>query len=446
MSERDEVARLRERVAQLESELATAEQPATRDRASRRGAWRTVVAAVLITLACLLAPLSVTAVWASRQVSDTNRYLATVAPLADDPAVQKTISDAVTREIFNAVDIQGITNDALNAISRQGLPPRVTSSLQALNGPLVSGIQGFIQGQVSSFVASPEFATVWRQANETAHASLVNMLEGKQGGALSAQNDTVTLNLAPIIAQVKQRLVANGFSLADKIPVVNKSIVLVKSDSVTKAQGFYRLLNNLGVWLPIISLLLLAIGVYVAKSHRRALLWGALGFAAAMLLLGVGLTLARIFYLNALPTDVISRDAGGAIFDTLVRFLRYGLRAVGALALIVAAAAFFTGPSVTAVRTRAGLGNGIGYLRNRSESAGLSTGRVGSWTYAHKRLLLVLSVVAGALVLTLWSQPTAAVVIVTAIIVVFVIAVIEFIGRPPAPAGGPPADPPADAA
>lgn len=431
----DEVRRLRERVTQLERELAAGPQaPATPAAQERRVMWRTVSSAILITLACLLAPLSATALWASRQVSDTDQYLRTVAPLADDPAVQTTISDAVTNEILAAINIEGVTSEALEAISQQGLPPRVASNLQALSGPLVSGVQSFIRGQVSDFVASPQFAAVWRQANETAHSGLVNLLEGNQGGALSAQNDTVTLNLAPIIAQVKERLVARGFSVAQNIPVVNKSIVLVQSEGVTKAQGIYRLLNTLGVWLPIISLVLFAAGVYVARNHRRALLIGALGFAGSMLALGVALAVGRALYLNALPGEVLSRETGGVVFDTLVRYLRYSIRAVGVLALIVAFAAFFTGPSVSAVKTRAGLTRGIGALRGNAESAGMNTGRFGAWMFAHKRLLLISSVIGGALVLTFWSQPTVSVVVVTALVVLLAVAVIEFLGRPPAAA------------
>lgn len=153
-----------------------------------------------------------------------------------------------------------------------------------------------------------------------------------------------------------------------------------------------------------------------------------------MLALGVGLAVGRALYLNALPSEVISRDTGGVIFDTIVRYLRYSLRAVGVLALIVAFAAFFTGPSVSAVKTRAGLTRGIGALRGKSESAGLNTGRFGAWIFAHKRLLLIASVIGGALVLTFWSQPTVSVVIVIAVIVLFLVAVIEFLGRPPAAA------------
>jgi hypothetical protein len=376
--------------------------------------------------------LAVTALWASRQVSDTDRYIETVTPLAHDPAVQSTIADAVTREIFSYINVPAITSETLNAISQRGLPPRVAANLQALQGPIVNGVESFTRGEVGKVVASPQFATVWKQAYQTAHTELVSLLEGKQGGAVSAQNDAVTLNLAPIIAQVKQRLVADGYTIANNIPVVNKSIVLVRSDAVTKAQGLYRLLNTLGVWLPIIALFLFAAGVYVAGNHRRALLAGALGFAGGMLALGVALAVARALYLNALPSEVLSRDAGGTIFDTLVQYLRYSLRAVAVLALVVALGAFFTGPSESAARTRAALTKGIGSLRGNAESAGLNTGRFGAWTFAHKRMLLVACVVGGALVLTFWSRPTVAVIVVTAGVVLIAVGLIEFLGRPPA--------------
>ena len=88
-----------------------------------------------------------------------------------------------------------------------------------------------------------------------------------------------------------------------------------------------------------------------------------------------------------------------------MRFLRVSLRAVLAAALVVAAAAFLTGGTVTAVRTREGLGHGIGWLRGGAESAGLRTGRVGTWVYGHKRLLRILVVVAAALALTFWTEP-----------------------------------------
>src|SRR4051794_24083391 len=89
---------LRDRIAELEGQLAAASAAGVdttgaavgRDRPP--GRWRAPTAAVLIVIGCILAPLAVTAVWANRQVSDTDRYVETVAPLAKDPAVQAAVA------------------------------------------------------------------------------------------------------------------------------------------------------------------------------------------------------------------------------------------------------------------------------------------------------------------------------------------------------------------
>ena len=407
---------------------------------SRGSAWRAAASAVLIVLACVLAPLSVTSVWASNQLSDTDQYVETVAPLADDPAVQSAIADKVTTTVLTYLDVEGLTTEVLQALARQpDIPPRVAAALPALAVPLTNGVENFTQSQVESLVASPEFAKLWDQVNRVAHEQVVKLLEGNEGGAVSAQEDAITLNLGPIIAEVKDRLVARGFTRAENIPEVDQSFVLVQSGSLTKAQNFYQLLNTLGSWLPIIALALLVGGVFTARNRRRALLKGALGVTAGMLVLGVGLALARWWYVDATPGNVLTAEAAGGVFDTLVRFLRSGLRATAVLGLVVALGAFITGPSAGAVRTRSSLSRGIGSLRGGAEAAGWQTGRVGTWTYAHKTALRIVTVIAGGLVLAFWTRPTGWTVVWTALVVLLVLAVIEFLGRPPgqAPTGPP---------
>ena len=46
---------------------------------------------------------------------------------------------------------------------------------------------------------------------------------------------------------------------------------------------------------------------------------------------------------------MLPADAAAVLYDTLVRFIRDGLRMLLVVGLIVAIGAFFTGPSVTAV-------------------------------------------------------------------------------------------------
>ena len=239
---------------------------------------------------------------------------------------------------------------------------------------------------------------------------------------------------------MKTRLVAQGFDLANNIPAVDKSFVLAESDAITDAQGFYSLLNTLGVWLPIVALALFAVGVALARDRRRALLKGGLGLAAAMVVLGVALTLVRMWYVETTPAGILTAEAAGSVFDTLVRFLRTGLRAVAVLGLVVALAAFLTGPSTAAVKTRATLERGIGTAREGAESAGWDTGRVGTWTFAHRRALRISAVIAGGLVLMFWSRPTGWVVVSTALLVVLALAVIEFLATPPVQAAPAPAE------
>ena len=61
-----------------------------------------------------------------------------------------------------------------------------------------------------------------------------------------------------------------------------------------------------------------------------------------MVVLALGLAIFRTIYLNAVPADVLPHDAAALLYDTIVRFLRLGLRTVLVLALVIAAAAFWT--------------------------------------------------------------------------------------------------------
>jgi hypothetical protein len=107
--ERTELERLRVEVADLRSQVrgggAQPGRPAA--RAGGRGRWRTLVASLLIVVACVLAPLSVVAVWTRNQVTNTDRYIATVSPLARDPAIQAAIADQITAQVFRYIDVQG---------------------------------------------------------------------------------------------------------------------------------------------------------------------------------------------------------------------------------------------------------------------------------------------------------------------------------------------------
>ena len=432
--ERAELERLRAENAALRARAGPggagpgAEQTPAAGPATRRR-WRTVVAALLLVLACLLAPLSLVAVWTRNQLTDTDRYVATVGPLARDPAIQDAIADQITAQVFTYLDVQGLTTQALDALAERGLPPALAGQLQALAAPIADGIRGFTRTEVGKVVRSDAFADAWVQANRVAHEQLVAALTGEGGGAITVENDTVSLNLAPFIQTVKQRLVDAGFSLAARVPEVNASFVLFQSADITRARQAFNLLDTLGVWLPVAALVLLAAGVYVARDHRRALVGAGVGIAVAMVVLALGLAVFRSVYLDAVPASVVPHDAAAVLYATIVRFLRAGLRTVLVLGLVVAAGAFLSGPSVTAVRARQGLTGAIGWLAGGAERAGFSTGPVGTWVQANKRALRITAVAVAALALVFWGRPTGKVVLGLTLALLIGLAIIEFLGR-----------------
>jgi hypothetical protein len=421
--EQAEIDRLRAEVDELRR------QQAGQVRRRRLG-WRGPVAVLLIVIGCVLAPVSVLAVWSANQVSDTSRYIANIEPLVHNPAIQNALTDKITIQVTSHINVTGLTDQAAALLTSKGLP-RVGTLLKTFTPSIASAVAGFIHSTVHKIVTSPRFAHAWIQVNTVAHEQVVKVLSGQGGGAISTSNGQVVIDLAPFINIVKQDLVARGFTLVNSLPPIHPSFVLFSSRDLVKAQSLYRLINDLNIVLPILSLLLIAVGVYVARGHRRALIGAGLGLAASMLVLGAGLLIFRGIYLNSVPSSVLPSDAAAAMFDTFVRFIKQGLRVILVLGLVVAAGAFITGASVTAVRTRAAFGSGLGWVRQSGEHAGLSTGPAGRWTYAHRTGLRISAVALAAVLFVFWGQPTAGVVIGLAILLLVVLGLIELIGRPP---------------
>jgi hypothetical protein len=156
-----------------------------------------------------------------------------------------------------------------------------------------------------------------------------------------------------------------------------------------------------------------------------------------MLVLALGLAVFRTIYLDAIPPQVLPHDAAAVTYDTIVAYLRLGLRSVLVLALVVAAGALLTGPSPSAVRTRQRLTAAIGRLRGGAEEAGLRTGPVGAWVDANKPLLRIAAVTLAVLALVFWGQPTGKVILLLAGLLLVALALIEFLGQPPQPAAAP---------
>src|SRR4029079_15907866 len=141
---------------------------------------------------------------------DTDRYLETVGPLAEDPAIQAAIVERVGEIVFGYLDLDAATKRVTDALAAQDLPPRVEEPLRAAAGPLADSIHSFIEGKLTDFVASDAFAQAWVEANRSAHDQLGAALTGDGSDTVAIEDGRVTVQLATVVNAVKQQLVDEG--------------------------------------------------------------------------------------------------------------------------------------------------------------------------------------------------------------------------------------------
>ncbi|MGC0416667.1 hypothetical protein [Embleya sp. AB8] len=396
---------------------------------------RLALAVVLVVLACLLTPAAVTAAWADDEMGDTDRFVATLAPLSSNAAVQDAVAARVATATVQAVDVPGLTDALRQAL---GLGPNNGSG--PVSGSISNLLTGVADDAAKVFVASDAFPVLWRDALRLSHASALRALAGRTDGALTSTKGEVVLDLGPVVDQVRRSLVDQGFSIAANIPSTNERFVLLHGDGLRKGQAVFRHLDTAGTWLPILVVVLFVVGVLVAPRRRRVIMWAGVGTAIALLVLGIGLYVTRRIYLDDLPPDV-PRNAAAAVYDALVRFLRETTRTLGIAAVAVAIGAFLAGPARPALAIRRGLAVGPDTAGTLLARTGLGTGTPGRFVAAHRGLVFSMVGVLGGVWLAWWNHPTVSSVLLIIVVVVAVVALLEVIAAAgtPAPAG---VDPP----
>ncbi|WP_406723883.1 hypothetical protein WJ438_03310 [Streptomyces sp. GD-15H] len=398
-----------------------------RHAAVRHRRVRLAGSSVLLLLALLLAPLAVVAAWVQDAVSDTDRYVETVAPLASDPAVQEAVINRLTDRVVENVDVAAVTDSLAEALQDAGAPPRVVEGAESLEGPLRNAVRTVVDRAVTDVITSDTFQQVWEGANRRSHAAVVNMLTGEREGAVRAVGDTVQLDVGEVVDQVRERLVDAGFEKAAALPDTDRTITLFHTEELGKAQDTMRLLDVLGVWLPVLTVVLAALAVWTAPAHRVMLMITGAGVGVMMVVLLVALAVARRVYLDSVPPAALPPDAAEVIYDTFVRFLRDSTRTLLVVSVITALVAYLYGPGRPARAVRTAADRGMTAVGRGLRRVGVRTGSIGRWLADHRAWTTGGAFAAGALALVLWNHPTVGAVVLVLGIVLAVLVVLAIL-------------------
>ncbi|WP_328412662.1 hypothetical protein OG542_19805 [Streptomyces violaceus] len=279
---------------------------------------RNALSAVLLALACLLVPFGALASWAAHGLTDTGRYVRTMAPLAADPDVQRAVADAVG---------DGIMREAGHELD--------TGSLRGAVGP-------FVHDAARSFTRTEAFRAAWDAANQAVHAAVLHALCDDEAHAAA-----VTVDLAPVVARVKRQLADDHVSFAHRIPVAHARVPVLPAGDLDRLRRGYHVLDTAAFWLPLTAAVLAVAGIAVAACRRRAVTALGLGTALGGGLLVLAVAIGRRLTLADLP-DALHRPAVGAVYDALTTTLRTVSWLLLVLGLTVALGSWLTGRCLAA--------------------------------------------------------------------------------------------------
>ena len=406
-----------------EATVATTAEPAE-PKTTKRG--QKVVSVVLLVIGFILIPLSGIAIWSHNQLTNTDRYVETVSPLADNADIQHTVAAVVVKALFDHVDPEQQIESAL--------PKRA----KFLGAPIAAAMQSYATDVTERLLASDQFQTLWDNTNRRAHNQLVALLTddpAKAKGAVSIKEGKVALDLGSVIKEVQTKLVTAGLTFLDgvNVPPVSRTIAIINTEGLAEARSYLAILDTLAWVLPVLAIAALIGSALVVRTRRRAAIRAALVLVASCALTLVLLAIGRSLYLDAATSPNVSEGSASAVFDILVCNLRYGIITLAVVGVIVAIVAYFVGPSAPAVKARSLASSGVSGARNKAGDLGYQSNPVEVFVAAHRRGLELAVAALALFVLVLWEQPGIGAVLFIAVVALIVVGFIEFLARGPTP-------------
>ena len=297
---------------------------------------------VLITLASVLALLAIFALWANRQLLDTENWTETSSELLEDEAIQGRIAAFLADRLYANRDVQGQLE--------QALPPRA----QPLAGPAAVGLQQLAVRGAEELLGRPRAQALWEEANRRAHGRFMDLIEGG-GESVSTEGGDVTLDLKALLGETAERFGVGGRAEA-QIPDDAAQITILHADRLELAQDAVRVLRALALVLLVLALGLFALAVYIARGWRReALRACGIGFLFAGAAALLARSLAGDAVVDALATTEAARPAADAVWSISTGLLAEAAAAAIAYGVVIVGAAWLAGPTSWAVAARRGL-------------------------------------------------------------------------------------------
>jgi hypothetical protein len=324
-----------------------------------------------------------------------------MAPLATNPVIVDHLATKATDKLFSSKTVQNEITSALPANAK----PIVT--------PITGQVKNYVQGLALNVFESPKFSQLWNGLNRRSHAAVVDILTGKQSALTKRleKGGAIVVNVTPALGQVIDKANSRGITLFNPLKAVlsegnSLGVTVVSKSQVSQFSGIFNLIVKLRWAIPVLALVLAAIGIAVAVERRKTLLRMALGVGIFSLVLLAVLGLARTAFITK-ASGHVNGDVATVVWDTVIRFLKTSLRWTVLASALVAFGAWLAGPARYAVWIRSTVARGWHWLATQAHELTAGAGRsaagsdrarhTGGWILEHLNGLRIVGVVLAGL-------------------------------------------------
>lgn len=402
-------------------------------------------------LSALLVVVSVTAVWAHRTVFDTDAFMATVEPALDDPALYVALSDAVSGQALEILDLDARVADRLTELdeylatalgSAFELDTRITGVLSRLDRPTLAVLAPPISARledrvthvIDELIRSEAFRQRLPELIRRAHQASVTLVRSDVSELpnVYVADGAVRLNLTPVIADALRQVepeiaeflpdvelpaliserAAEGrkqlaAALRTQVPEDFGQVTLMSEDSLVVAQQTVHRIDR-NVWaVLLITMAVVPAAVAVSPARRRTIAQILVGVVIDVILAAALVRRLRSSFVDDAATPD-GRSAVGIVLNATTSSLYTVALLAGLAALAGALVTYLVGRPAWIERS----------ARHAARLVGQSGsgGRFNRWVAGHADLLRIATIVAGtAIIVAPGLDPVPVVVVVLAV-------------------------------
>jgi hypothetical protein len=297
---------------------------------------------ILIVVATIVGVSSVFALWAKRQLLETETWRTTSEELIQEAEIRAAVSTFIVTAIYDNVDVEAALADRL--------PPQ----LAPLAGPVAGALRGAADDVALKALEQPKVQQLWVEANAAAQSKLIALIED-EGEFASTGGGVVTLDLKSLLESVTAQL-GLGADLVARLPPEATSIEVMEASELDAAQKGVNLLQTVGWVLTALTLLLYAVAIFLAGDRRRATLRSV---GLSFIVVGAVVLFARGAAANAVVESLsgaASSDAAvSAVFEIGTSLLLEIAQSIVAYGIVIVLAAWLAGPTSWATSIRRAL-------------------------------------------------------------------------------------------